>query len=176
MCCHRGSSVTSLFPDVVLSANKELLHIPQTLLQHWQMVEPIWEATLQLIYSMSPVEKRTTVATKQPVAVFFVVEGTTLSSQGMLYVHGTAPGRDAIWGLRVATTWAIETSSQMDIVLQHYGCFFPGDSSHQQPHCPQMKTRCYLRSYVNLENPMNSWRTGLAKGISMTPLKPHQGF
>lgn len=73
---------------------------------------------------MSSVEKRTTVGTKQPFAAVFVVEGRTINSQEMHYVHGPAPGRDAIWGLRVATTWAVETSSQVATILQHNGWLF----------------------------------------------------
>lgn len=41
MCCHWDSSVTSLFLAIFLSANKELLHIPHSLLQHWRMAATI---------------------------------------------------------------------------------------------------------------------------------------
>lgn len=46
--------MTSLFPDIVLTTNKELLHIPHSLLQHWGAAVVAVLTTLGLIRSMSP--------------------------------------------------------------------------------------------------------------------------
>lgn len=46
--------MTSLFPDIVLSANKELLQVPHSLFQHWGAAVDAWSAMLGPIFSMSP--------------------------------------------------------------------------------------------------------------------------